>query len=174
MYDKLKYTNLSNEFQQNSLDEKLHYDLVLKDLNVMNEVPRAFLNKQRIIKEQSSVGGFRIPEEMLKKRVDPSEYYPLVKDKQSHSTYDKFTFNNNFNSSSNNNQPLWSGGENVMSVINEDAPLSDNLISVFESEVMKLKQEAEAKYSNYKSSTSSNNNTNVSNKNNNDIEECFD
>lgn len=169
MYDKLKYTNLSNEFQKHSLDEKLNYDLVLKDLNVLNEVPRAYLNKQRIIKEQSSVGGFRIPEKMLKKRVDPSEYYPLVKDKFSHNTHDKFTFNNNFNSSSNNNQPLWSGGENIMSGINEDEPLSDNLISVFESEVMKLKQEAEAKYSNYNKNTTSIDN-NPNNKNNNLME----
>ncbi len=70
--------NMSNEFNCNQMRDNIKYDLSIKDLNSMNEIPKVYLNKQRVVKEHDSMGGFKIYEENLKKRVDPSTYIPSI------------------------------------------------------------------------------------------------
>ena len=126
---------MSNEFNLKYLNDPMSYDVALKDINEMNEIPRAFLNKQRVVKEQESVGGFRIPAENLKKRINPSEYMPL----KGQNLYGGNSYQEEV--------PLYQESNNL--IIDENAPLSENLIKTFEQEVLKLKREAEEKYGNY-------------------------
>ena len=188
--------NLSNEFVNNKLNDNIQMNYVLKDLATYNQIPKAFLNKQRTVKETSSVGGFKIHEDKLKKRINPSNYMPSIgmssNDKYTsfnntnitnndfvNYNYDTNTFNrfksnnndnnhkysdtNNFNQFNRTNNYLLDQDkkgnlnyeesiENINNIANSNSPLSENLISMFEQELIKLKEEANKKFSNLNSS----------------------
>lgn len=151
--------NVSNEFYLKNLNEELTQSVNYKDLISYNQIPKTFLNKERVIKEQPSVGGFKIHQENLKKFVSPNEFYKNLvgKDDLYKSEYST-TFNKQLSSNSrtdgfNNidNRNLYnqtgnfknSNNDDFLNNLNQDAPLTDNLLNVFENEVKKLKNESE-------------------------------
>ena len=54
-----------------------------QNLNDSSEVANKFIIKQRVIKEKEYSGSFRIPQETLKKHVNPSEMFELRQQQQS-------------------------------------------------------------------------------------------
>lgn len=145
----LLLTNMSNEFNINDMKDNVDYQYALKDLGSSNEIPKAFLNKPRMVKEIHSVGGFRIPEESLKKRIEPSSYMPLLGQ-----SANAGGFSSNLNADGYNmgasNANLWVEDNHNIDYLAKhsgDASLSENLISVFEQEVQKLKKEAQSRFS---------------------------
>lgn len=125
-------TNLSNEFTSNALGDNVKYNVALKDLSEINkqtfDIAERFQNKERVIKEKSSLGGFRIPQENLKKRT--KHVVP--------------EFENNYkNSFSFNPYTQKHQQEDFETLVDENADLSGNLIHVLDREVEKLKRESE-------------------------------
>jgi hypothetical protein len=138
----LNTMNLSSEFIEKSLTDQVQYKIALKNLSENNDVSQRFLNKERVVRETTSLGGFRIPKETLKKRVNPSE---LIKD-QEFDPYYNASANNNFKSQTfqPNNSKLFGEpliDENLPFDHNKD--LGSNLIDIIDKEVEKLKKESE-------------------------------
>ena len=129
----------------------------------MSNLADRFQRKERIIKEKSSIGGFRIPQESLKKRVNYTKT-----NTNSHNQFDKGEFNpyanpafNSFSFNSNkkpqNNLRNSNKIELSESLIDESLPydpnkeLAGNLIDRLDQEINKLKKESE-EYIKYKDS----------------------
>ena len=53
-------TNLSNEFQTQSLQDPINYKVAMRNIETSNQLAERFALKQREIKERDSLGGFRI------------------------------------------------------------------------------------------------------------------
>jgi len=142
----------------------VNYKVYLKDLNAgMSNLADRFQRKERIIKEKSSIGGFRIPQESLKKRVN---YTKATYDY--HNQHEHGDFNPNANPAFNsfsfnpNEKPLNNIRNNYKielseSLVDESLPydpnkeLAGNLIDRLDLEINKLKKESE-EYIKYKES----------------------
>ena len=95
--------NMSNEFNSSNylfikkeyLNENIDYNVNFKNLSDQYGPATNFLEKQRIIKEKTSLaGGFRIPEDHLKKRVNPSDEQPIYSNtSQQNRVQSNFSFN---------------------------------------------------------------------------------
>lgn len=123
----------------------------MKDLSSgMSNLADRFTRKERIIKEKSSIGGFRIPQESLKKRTNPNEnrnfdeldyFNPYL-----NPTFNSFSFNPT-------KKPVNKQARNQInlsdSLVDENIPydtnkeLSGNLIDRLDREIAKLKLESE-------------------------------
>jgi len=160
--------NMSNEFNSNQMRDNINYNLSLKDLNSMNEIPKVYLNKQRVVKEHDSLGGFKIYEENLKKRVDPSSYIPsmgMISSSNYTPVNDNFLYSrsnlnqNPENFKQTNSKEMLSSQNTIVnpysSTMDYSSPVSEHLISMFELEVQKLKKEAELKFENASKSSAS-------------------
>ena len=95
--------NLSNEFNSSKikkiisseyLSENVDYNVNYKNLSDYYGPSTNFQDKQRIVKEKSALaGGFRIPEEHLKKRVNPSDEQPILSTPSQNPPMSTFSFN---------------------------------------------------------------------------------
>ena len=145
------FTNLSNEFVGPNLHDEVPYKVALKNLSEANEISENFLTKQRVVRERTSVGGgFRIPQETLKKRVNPSDHLGEDLNQQYiDPTVNSFSFNPLRNKPNTN---IKSGQKPIdfsQPLIDEDLPydmdrdLGSNLIEIIEKQVDQLKRESQ-------------------------------
>ena len=153
-------TNLSNEFQTQSLQDPINYKVAMRNIETSNQLAERFALKQREIKERDSLGGFRIPSDILVKRTNPSEEYQrsleleLQKKKNLLSSYDP-TYNeyeNNplFTYSKNNfNNDIENGNTEInLNDLNLDSnvPANENLLKMIDAQVSLLKQQSNNQY----------------------------
>ena len=152
-------TNLSNEFQTQSLQDPINYKVAMRNIETSNQLAERFALKQREIKERESLGGFRIPSDILIKRTNPSEEYQrsleleLQKKKNLLSSYDP-TYNeyeNNplFTYSKNNFNDIENGNTEInLNDLNLDAniPANENLLKMLDAQVSLLKQQSNNQY----------------------------
>ena len=76
------------------LNENIDYNVNFKNLSDQYGPATNFLEKQRIIKEKTSLaGGFRIPEDHLKKRTNPSDEPIHSNTSQQNRVQSSFSFN---------------------------------------------------------------------------------
>ncbi len=99
----------------------------------VSDIPTRYQNKERTLKERSSINSFRIYDTNLKKRTNPSDIYEqeIQKKIEEERQYQKELSNKPYI------QPSW-----VIS--NPNNSHKENLINVLESQVNLLKEETEA------------------------------
>ena len=128
--------NLSTKFINNDLGDPINYRTYIHNVdNSQNEsdIPNRYKNKERTLKERSSINSFRIYENNLKKRTNPSDIYEqeiqrkIEEEKQRQLEISKKPYI----------QPSWV-------VSNPNNSQKENLINVLESQVNLLKEETEA------------------------------
>ena len=128
--------NLSTKFINNDLSDPINYRTYIHNVdNSQNEsdIPNRYKNKERTLKERSSINSFRIYENNLKKRTNPSDIYEqeiqrkIEEEKQRQLEISKKPYI----------QPSWV-------VSNPNNSQKENLINVLESQVNLLKEETEA------------------------------
>jgi hypothetical protein len=138
-------------FYIDNLTDEVPYKVVLKNLNEMNDIAERFVQKQRVVKEKTSQGGFRIPAEKLKKRVNPSEYIEEY-DPTLNPTVNSFSFNpykthhtrlpkEKTSQVANLSEPLID--EDLLNNRTNNRDVGSNLIEIIEKQVDMLKRESE-------------------------------
>ena len=128
--------NLSTKFVNNELGDPINYKTYLHNVDKSDnipDIPNRYKNKDREIKERSSINSFRIYDNNLKKRKNPSDIYEqeiqkrIEEEKQRQLNISQKPYI----------QPSWV-------VSNPNISHKDNLLNVLESQVNLLKEETEA------------------------------
>ena len=128
--------NLSTKFVNNELGDPINYRTYIHNADKTDEIsdiPIRYRNKERELKERSSMNSFRIYDNNLKKRTNPSDIYEqeiqrqIEEEKQRQLNMSKKPYI----------QPSWV-------VTNPSLSPKDNLLNVIESQVNLLKEETEA------------------------------
>ena len=182
--------NLSTEFRNNELNDPICYKVNIRELIDSKDIPEKYKNKERKLKEVPNVGGFKIPKNQLKKRINPSdEYDKEIADKRKKISTQKHKLNEmNINMEQHNNSPpikfCLSKEEEELLKNPESIELSGNIVDIIDKQVQllkwesenELKKESSLKYENStnsfdynKSNYSFNNNSNVNNNINNNL-----
>ena len=128
--------NLSTKFIKSDLGDPINYKTYIHNVdNSENvpDIPNRYKNKERTLKERSSINSFRIYENNLKKRTNPSDIY----EKEIQNRIEEERQNQLEMSRKPYIQPSW-----VIS--NPNNSNNDNLLNVLESQVNLLKEETEA------------------------------
>ena len=128
--------NLSTKFIKSDLGDPINYKTYIHNVdNSENvpDIPNRYKNKERTLKERSSINSFRIYENNLKKRTNPSDIY----EKEIQNRIEEERQNQLEMSRKPYIQPSW-----VIS--NPNNSHNDNLLNVLESQVNLLKEETEA------------------------------
>ena len=128
--------NLSTKFIKNDLGDPINYKTFIHNMDKkdeMSDIPTRYQNKERTLKERSSINSFRIYDNNLKKRTNPSDIYEQEIQKRIEEERQRQKDLNNKPYI----QPSW-----VIS--NPNNSHKDNLINVLESQVNLLKEETEA------------------------------
>ena len=122
------------------LSENVDYNVNIKNLGDYYGPATNFADKQRVVKEKSSLaGGFRIPEDHLKKRVNPSDEFQQMLTNQSANNNPQSTFSfNPYNSG----KPQKSGDPYKIHY-DPKSHLTENIVSNLELQVEQLKKESE-------------------------------
>ena len=128
--------NLSTKFVNNELGDPINYKTYLHNVDKSDnipDIPNRYKNKDREIKERSSINSFRIYDNNLKKRKNPSDIYEqeiqkrIEEEKQRQLNISQKPYI----------QPSWV-------VSNPNISHKENLLNVLESQVNLLKEETEA------------------------------
>ena len=128
--------NLSTKFIKSELGDPINYKTYIHNVDNsenISDIPNRYKNKERTIKERSSINSFRIYDNNLKKRTNPSDIYDqeiqrrIEEENQRQLEISKKPYI----------QPSW-----VIS--NPNNSQKENLINVIESQVNLLKEETEA------------------------------
>ena len=128
--------NLSTKFINNDLGDPINYRTYIHNVDKSEnipDIPNRYKDKERTIKERSSINSFRIYDNNLKKRTNPSDIYEqeiqkrIEEEKQYQLEMNRKPYI----------QPSW-----VIS--NPNNSHKDNLLNVLESQVNLLKEETEA------------------------------
>ena len=128
--------NLSTKFIKSDLGDPINYKTYIHNVDNsenISDIPNRYKNKERTIKERSSINSFRIYDNNLKKRTNPSDIYDqeiqrrIEEENQRQLEISKKPYI----------QPSW-----VIS--NPNNSQKENLINVIESQVNLLKEETEA------------------------------
>lgn len=109
----------------------------------MNDLASRFVNKQRVVKEKQSMGGFRIPQESLKKRTNPSDYMSTGNPQSAFSFNPYGSENNSMYMNKVTCQPHVPLKSVEDFAIDPNEQLSSNLIHIIDKEVEKLKRESD-------------------------------
>ena len=128
--------NLSTKFIKNDLGDPINYRTYIHNVDNsqnISDIPNRYKNKDRALKERSSINSFRIYENNLKKRTNPSDIYDQEiqrkieeeKERQLDASRKPYI------------QPSWV-------VSNPNNSQKENLLNVLESQVNLLKEETEA------------------------------
>ena len=127
--------NLSTKFVNNELGDPINYKAYLHNVDksdTIPDIPNRYKYKDREIKERSSINSFRIYDNNLKKRKNPSDIYEQEIQKRIEEEKQR-----QFNISQKPYiQPSWI-------VSNPNISHKDNLLNVLESQVNLLKEETE-------------------------------
>ena len=76
MTDLKNSMNMSNEYRLRNLNDPINYQVSLRgDKEEISEIPIRYKDKDRIIKERDSLGGYRLFSDNLKKRTNPTHEY---------------------------------------------------------------------------------------------------
>ena len=128
--------NLSTKFINNDLGDPINYRTYIHNIDNsqnLSDIPNRYKNKDRTLKERSSINSFRIYENNLKKRTNPSDIYDqeiqrrIEEEKERQLNVSKKPYI----------QPSWV-------VSNPNNSQKENLLNVLESQVNLLKEETEA------------------------------
>ena len=128
--------NLSTKFINNELGDPINYKTYIHNVENsenLSDIPNRFKNKERTIKERSSINSFRIYDNNLKKITNPSDIYDeeikriIEEENQKKVEISKKPYI----------QPSWI-------ISNPNNSQKENLINVIESQVNLLKEETEA------------------------------
>ena len=128
--------NLSTKFINNDLGDPINYKTFIHNMDKtdnVSDIPTRYQNKERTIKERSSINSFRIYDTNLKKRTNPSDIYEqeiqkrIEEEKQRQLNKSQKPYI----------QPSWV-------VSDPNASHKENLINILESQVNLLKKETEA------------------------------
>ena len=127
--------NLSTKFIKNELGDPINYKTYIHNADKSEnipEIPSRYQNKERTLKERSSINSFRIYDTNLKKRTNPSDIYQkqielMNEEEKNKKISEKKAYI----------QPSW--------VISDPQKShKENLLNVLESQVNLLKEETEA------------------------------
>ena len=128
--------NLSTKFVNSDLGDPINYRTYLHNVDKSDnvpDIPNRYKNKDRELKERPSINSFRIYDNNLKKRTNPSDIYKqeiqkrIEEEKQRQLNISKKPYI----------QPSWV-------ITNPNNSQKDNLLNVLESQVNLLKEETEA------------------------------
>ena len=127
----------------------------MKNLSESNELAEKFVQKSRVVKEKTSLGGFRIPQETLKKRINPSDYLEEINNLNMYNssspnpTVNSFSFNpykgrpmtTKHRNEIDLSEPIIDENMNIPYDSNKD--LGGNLLEIIEKQVEALKRESQ-------------------------------